>query len=480
MHPILVGRKPEQQILQMALESNESEMIAVIGRRRVGKTFLIQNYYKDDLVFQITGIYNATLKEQLTNFYTELLVIQEDELTMQKPTSWLEAFAQLIRYLKQKQQKAQGKMVIFLDELPWLATRRSGFLKALGFFWNSWAVRNNIVVVICGSAASWMIRHVIYHKGGLHNRVTQEINLAPFTLSETELFLKSRKVYLQRYQILQLYMVMGGIPHYLKKVMPGKSAIQNIEQICFSKNGLLRKEFNKLYASLFQQPEKYIAIIRALATKWKGLTRKEVLKISQLKDGGNVSKMLEELISSGFITKYYPFNKKKKQLLYRLTDEYSLFYLQFIENKLLNGHDIWQKLSQTSRFKSWCGFAFESLCWKHVSAIKKALGIQGIYTEVSSFVHRGNAEEQGTQIDLLIDRNDHVINICEAKFYNAPFKISKAYAQNLRSKMGIFSTITKTRKQIMFVLVTTFGLTPNIHSIGLVDNHFDMNIFFEE
>jgi len=448
-------------------------MLAVIGRRRVGKTFLIQSVYEKHICFEITGTQKASLKQQLQNFALQLTYFTNSAVAFVSPTSWAEAFHQLSSYIEAK--KFQQKKVIFIDELPWLATHKSGFLAALGYFWNTWASRKNVVVVICGTAASWMIEKVVHHKGGLHNRITKLISLEPFTLAETKDYLLSRKVNLNNYQIVQLYMAMGGVPHYLKEVKPGLSAAQNIDAICFKKNGLLRNEFLQLYPALFDNSENHMAIIRALASKWKGLTRKELVSISKLPDGGRVSKYLTELDYSGFISTYLPFGKSKKDSMYRLTDEYSLFYLKFIENSRITS---WLKLSQLPVWKNWSGYAFENVCLKHTKLIKQALGISGVYTENSSFSFKGNDIDQGFQIDLLIDRQDQSINLCEMKFYDSEFGIDKAYAKILRERVAQFKIQSKTKKQVFLTFVSTFGLKQNLHTIGLINHDITMDALF--
>lgn len=477
MNVQLVGRKKEQDVLKKALQTSEAEMIAIIGRRRVGKTFLIRTVYKKYLSFDITGIQNAPRKEQLQNFSYQLTDYMGSIVPIKTPKNWLEAFRLLILFLKQK--KTKKKKVVFLDELPWLATHKSGFLRALGYFWNSWAVQQNIVVVICGSAASWMIQKVINHKGGLHNRITKRIDLQPFTLLETKQYLQSRHIHFNHYQILQLYMAMGGIPHYLKEIEGSQSAIQNINSICFSTTGLLNNEFERLYPALFEHAEKYIMVIKALAKKRQGITRNELVTISEQTNGGHLSRILQELIQAGFIMEFFPFDKKKKDKLYRLTDEYSLFYLRFIAGQKPKQEDSWQQLSQTQTYKIWCGYAFENICLKHIPQIKKALGITGIYSSTSSFYKKGNQTEKGTQIDLLIDRNDQTINLIEIKFYGIPFTVTKAYAKNLQEKKFIFQATTKTRKQVFITLLTTFGVLPNQHSLGLINQALTIDDLFE-
>lgn len=473
----LIGRKKEQETLLTLLNSAEPEMVAIVGRRRVGKTFLIRTVYEKRIDFELTGLQNATQERQLQHFHTQLKIQFGRKAPKTIPTDWMDAFWQLISTLEKL--KKTEKAVVFLDELSWLATPKSGFLEALGFFWNTWASRRNIVVVICGSAASWMIQKVIYDKGGLHNRITKRIDLQPFTLHETELYLRSRNVSADRYQILQLYMAMGGIPHYLKEIAAGKSAIQNIDALCFSQGGLLNDEFSKLYPALFEYADNHIAIVRALAQKWKGMSRVEIVTATKLPDGGGLTNTIEELVSCGFVSAYYPFGKKKKDMLYRLTDEYSLFYLQFIENQRIQADSVWQHLSQTQTWKSWSGYAFESLCLKHLSQLKKALGISGIYAEASSYVHKGNSTEQGLQIDLVLDRKDHTINLFEMKFYTDKWRINKAEATELREKVGLFKLLSKTKKQVFLTLVTTFGIKTNEHSLGLIDNDMAMDVLFE-
>lgn len=473
----ITGRKKEIAILEKAYQSKRAELIAIIGRRRVGKTYLVKQIYNVHIDFELTGLQNTPRQEQLQNFSYQLAEFMGLKMPLKEPKNWLEAFRMLINYLKEK--KDNRKQVVFLDELPWLATPKSGFLRGLSYFWNSWAVNQNIVLVICGSAASWMIQKVVNHKGGLHNRITKRIQLYPFTLLETEQYLQSKNITLNRYQLVQIYMAMGGIPHYLEEIEGGMSAVQIINEICFSETGLLRDEFLKLYPALFDNSEKHIAIIRALAETRQGLNRTEIIKQTQLANGGSLTRVLDELLQSGFISTYYPFNKKKKDMLYRLTDEYSLFYLQFIERNLGDKKEVWQRLSQTQHYKSWSGYAYENICLKHIDQIKEALRIGGVYSTSSSFYKKGTSNEKGAQIDLLIDRNDQIINLFEIKFYKEEMLLSKTDAAQLRAKKTVFQRTTNTKKHLFLSLITTFGLTPNTHSIGLIDQVLTLDDLFK-
>lgn len=480
MNEKLIGRKEEKAILKEALNSKKAEMIAVIGRRRVGKTFLIKQTYRDDLTFHFTGIQNAPNIEQLQNFAFELSKINDGE-RIKTPSNWVEGFIELITLLEKRRKatpEKNTKQVVFIDELPWLSVRKSGFLRGLSFFWNSWAVDQNIVVVICGSAASWMIQKVVNHTGGLHNRITQYIHLKPFTLAETENFLNYKNIKLNRYHITQVYMAIGGIPHYLEKIKNGNSAAQIIDNLCFAQNGILRNEFNKLYPALFENSEKHVAIIRTLAKKHNGMSRDELIKKGKLSNGGTLTKVLQELEQSDFITSYHPFGKKKKTKLYRLTDEYSLFYLQFMENSIQEGKQTWQHISQTQAYKIWSGYAFESLCIKHLPQIKKALEIGGVYTVSSSFYKKGTDTSQGTQIDLVLDRKDDIINLFEMKFYNKTYSLSKDYATKLQTKINVFETTTKTKKLLHLVMITANGFKHNSHSLGLVEKTLSLEDLF--
>ncbi len=476
MEEILIGRKEEIEILEDALDSGRADMVAVIGRRRVGKTFLIKSIYKERIMYEVTGMQHADRLGQLQNFMNQIYKYSGGKFPPTQPKNWLDAFFLLSNYLDSVLDDKK-RSVIFFDELPWMATHKSGFLMGLSWFWNSWAVNKNLVVVICGSAASWMIQKVVNHRGGLYNRITKYVYLYPFTLAETEEYLKARNLHFNRYQIVQLYMALGGIPHYLEEIKGGKSAVQNINQICFAQSAPLREEFSRLYPALFANADQHIKIIRTLARKWQGMTRQEVSRLSKV-NGGSLSRVLSELIHSGFISSYRPFGKKKKNRLYRLTDEYSLFYLQFIEGKEYEGKNIWHHLSQTQTYKIWSGYAFENICLKHIPQIKKAMNIDGIFTLSSSFYQSGKNDEQGTQIDLLIDRNDGVINLFEIKFHNKIYTVSKADVENIHHKQLIFKTKTKTDKQIFFSYITTFGLNENTHSKELTGQDLTLDDLF--
>jgi uncharacterized protein len=470
----ITGRENEIEFFHSVMESNKSEFVAVYGRRRVGKTFLVRQFFEDKFTFHITGLANAGTGQQLSNF-SDCYKKTTGKTKFDKPANWKAAFQLLMAVIEKSKHK---RKVIFIDELPWFDTVNGGFIPALEHFWNHWAsARKDVVLIVCGSAASWMINKLINNKGGLHNRITYRLKIVPFTLYECEMFLKAKSSVLDRYQIIQLYMVLGGIPFYWEQVQKRLSAAQNIERICFSENGLLRTEFTNLFSSLFTNWDKHISIVQVLAKKAAGLTRDEIVRGAKIPNAGSTTRIMNELEESGFIKKYVPFGKKMRNSLYQLVDFYTLFYLRFLKDVQKDNKNNWLNSIDSPKHRAWSGYAFEQVCLCHAEQIKKALGIGGVKTYSSSW--RSTAKDGGAQIDLVIDRNDRVINLCEMKFSVNPFVIDKKYAMELRNKIGIFRKETGTRKALFLTMVTTFGLKQNDYSTGLIQNDVRMDALFK-
>ncbi len=468
----LIGRKDEITILERALSSDRPELIVVSGRRRVGKTFLIRAAYKDYIQFEFSGVHNVSFRDQLKNFHFELSRSGGSEVV---PSDWIEAFSQLRSYFDTFQ--SRRKKVLFIDEFPWLDSRKSNFLAAFENFWNSYvSKRNDLTVVVCGSAASYMVKKIINNRGGLYSRVTQIIKLIPFNLNEAEQFLKIKGVVLSRYDILLLYMVFGGIPYYLEYIRTGESVAQAVDRLCFEKDGFLRSEFKNIFASLFDHSDNHESIIRSLSKVRKGLTRNEIMVISKTPTGGRLTAALKELVESGFIENYRPY-KGTKDSLYRLTDEYSMFYLKYIERSSGQKGE-WLRMQGMQSFKIWAGYSFETICIKHITQIIKYLGISVIRLKTGSWIEKNRAE--GAQIDLLIDRDDRVINLCEIKFHSTKFTIDKKYAGELQKKMELFRTQTRTKSSLFQTFITTYGLTDNAYRTQLVQNELTMDDLFIE
>jgi uncharacterized protein len=459
---IIAGRKSEIEQLNNLLLRQESDLVSLIGRRRIGKTFLIKQVYKKQLVFYVTGVMGGTKKEQLAVFTTACNEAFGFSAIAQRPKTWIEAFYMLVQHLGKAKNK---KRVLFFDEISWLAGSNNEFIRAFDHFWNQYCTMLNVVVVICGSATSWMINNVYRNRGGLHNRVTSRIHLEPFTLAETKHYLQQRKIQLTTQELIQLYMAIGGVPFYLNEVQKGFTATQIINHLFFGKKAPLYEEFHNLYKALFKNHEDYIAIIRLLSTKQKGLTRQELITQSQFKTGGTLSKILYELEQCHFITTTTSFAKKTRDTLYRLSDEYSIFYLRFVEEHK-HESNYWLKNFATPSAIAWSGFAFENLCFRHINAVTVALGIGGIGTAIGSFVQQASEEKLGCQIDMLIDRADKAITIVEIKYSNAPYAISKADDEQIRNRVGILYDATNKRKAIFTAMITMYGIAQNMYQFS--------------
>jgi len=471
----IVGRVEEKEVLERLLLSKEPEFLAIYGRRRVGKTFLVKEFFETRCpLFELTGDRDATLAEQLQNFAFAYRTTFPGE-PPPKVSSWREAFHVLAATIDRVY--GNRRVVLFMDELPWLASHKSNFLNALDHLWNSWGNRRNLVLIVCGSAASWMIGRLLNSTGGLYNRVTGKIRLMPFSLAETEAYLRSRSVNLGRKDVLELYMCLGGIPHYLRDVRRGESVAQAVDRMCFSRDGLLRDELDRVFASLFHRHERHVAVIRALATKRRAVTRQELLDTMGEASGGGMTGILQELEQSAFISCEPYFGHATRDSLYRLVDEHSLFHLKWIEPMKGEGSGYWTRQRNSVSWRVWAGLAFESLCLKHVAQIKNALGIAGVSTVRSGWHVRTPTE--GAQIDLVIDRADNCINLCELKYVDREFTVTKGYAENLRRKFRLFRNSTRTRKTPFLTMVTTYGCTRNPYYEELIDAEVTMDALFQ-
>ncbi|MEI6900317.1 MAG: ATP-binding protein, partial [Bacteroidota bacterium] len=349
----IVGRQAELRVLDQALSSKTAEFIAVYGRRRIGKTFLIKEFFDNQICFELIGMHNATLAQQLANFSISLGKAMGMAIQPKQPASWQEAFLQLETFLESTAQKEKNeKKVIFMDELPWLNTVRSNFIQALDHFWNSYASgRKDLILVVCGSAASWMIQNIIKAKGGLHNRLTRQIRLMPFTIGETETFLRTRGVSLTRMQVAELYMVFGGVPFYLMQAEQGLSTSQIVDAVCFSEGGLLQSEFGNLFSSLFDESNRHRLIVETLAKKQSGISRNGLLTQTNLPSGGTASLIIDELVESGFIESRIQWGKNTNDRVYKLIDEYTLFYFSWIAGlgKKIPGQGYWLSRQNSPR-----------------------------------------------------------------------------------------------------------------------------------
>jgi len=472
----IIGRKEEIRRISEYVQSDKSEFLVIYGRRRVGKTFLIKQFFKDKFTFYFSGAEGSKKHEQLFNFSTALHKYSKKDYP--QVDTWQKAFVQLADYLDNV--KTKEKKIIFIDEMPWLDNQKSCFLSAFEYWWNTYASsKKEIFLVVCGSSTSWLVKNIFKNRGGLHNRVTRQIALQPFTLNETEQFLKAKKIKLTRLQIAECYMVMGGIPYYLEQLEKQYSLEQNIDNLFFKKDGVLRNEFSKIYNSLFKSPEKHKIVIEILSQKRKGLLREEIVKLSKIPDGGGLTTILEELEQCGFISINNNFSTPKTNKLYQLTDFYSMFYIHFIKDKYITDKSFWSNTINTPLRNTWTGFTFEILCQVHLEQICKKLGISGVITYSYSWKNQNETDNKdNVQIDLIIDRADNVINLCEMKFSRKEYTITKEYDKKLQNKVWTFVEESKTKKAIHLTIISTNGVKHNaywnnIQSEVELDNLFE-------
>ena len=458
----LIGREKEIQKLNECLLAKESQLVLVYGRRRVGKSFLINQFFDNRFDFKLVGDNSLSKSEQLFNFYDELRRQSKNKIEI--PKNWREAFFLLRDYLDSF--KGSQKHVVFFDEMPWLDNQKSGFLEAFEYFWNSFgASKNNLIFIVCGSATSWLVDNFDHNKGGLFNRQNCRIYLEPFTLYETEQFLlKKKNINWSRYDICECYMILGGIPYYLNLLSRNLSYSENIDNLFFKKRAELWDEFDHLYNTLFSNASNYIKVVEAVLSKRMGLTRKEIIEKTKLSDNSDISKILRNLVDSGFLRSYSFYGKKKQGTVYQGADYFTMFYYKFVREHYGHDEQFWTHSIESSSRKAWAGLSFEQVCKDHIRQIKNAIGIGAVASEDSEWFVQGNEVHDGAQIDMLIERRDRVINICEMKFCEQQFVIDKKYDMSLRNKIGTFRLVTGTKKALQLVMVTTYGVKQNMYS----------------
>jgi predicted AAA+ superfamily ATPase len=476
----LIGRNEEKSVLTDFFQSKRAEFLAIYGRRRIGKTFLIKQTFgeQDGFFFHVTGVQHGKISAHISLFTKEIGKLFYQGADIKEPANWVDTF-DLLSNAIEKNVPQDKKIVLFFDEFPWMATHKSGLLQALEHRWNhAWSNDQRIKLIICGSSASWIINKIINNKGGLHNRITRKIHLMPFNLKDTISLLANQNIHLNHKQLTELYMTTGGVPYYLLPVEKNQSAAQMIDKLAFQHNSLLFNEFDNLFSSLFEGSENYIELLRIIAKSHSGIGQEEIIAQStKLSRGGRTIERLRELEDTGFIISFMPHLHKKRGRYYRLIDEYTLFYLDWIEpvkntlqkRSLEAGY--WLAKYHSPIWYNWAGYAFESICYKHLSQIRKKLKISpSAIANGWRYTPTAKSKEKGTQIDLLFDRDDDSITICEIKYTTEPFAITKDYAENIKHKISIFREKTRTKKHIFFVMISAHGLKETIYSEELVQD----------
>lgn len=462
----IIGRKNEQRELKRLYESQMPEFVAVYGRRRVGKTFIIKEFFHNKFTFYTTGLARGDKNEQLGHFYDSL--IEHGLKATSAPSCWKDAFKLLRQLLEQKKAK---RKVIFLDEVPWMDTQKSDFVQAIDLFWNEWASsRKDIMLIVCGSAASWMVKNIIRDKGGLHNRLTCKLHILPFSLAETKSFVLSKGFRWNNLSIAECYMVMGGIPFYLQHLDKSLSLAQNIDRMFFDENALLKDEYDNLYSSLFKHSDDYVRIVECLYDKRSGLTRDDIVAKTKISNGGGLTRRLDELEQCGFIRKYNAIGIDCA--IYQLVDFYSIFHLQFIRKQKTHDASTWMHLQGSHAHSTWLGLSFERLCFAHAPQIRHALGISGIATK--TFALRADS----AQIDMLIERVDRTVTVCEMKWSEkTAYSIGKSEAAKIDNRLSV-ARKRYPRKNCTLCLITSCGLQQNDYTIQNVQQSVILDQLF--
>ncbi|MCL2164528.1 MAG: AAA family ATPase [Oscillospiraceae bacterium] len=454
----IIGRKQERRTLTKCENSERPEFVAVYGRRRVGKTFLVVQHFGNKFIFSATGVSDGSMKDQLRAFHAALKKYFQVELPA--PADWFQAFGLLEEQIEKD--ITTGRKVLFIDEAPWFDTPKSGFLPALEHFWNSFASRRkDILLIVCGSAASWIIKKLIDNYGGLHNRVTETIVVEPYLLFDCESFYHSRGIAMNRWQMAEAYMILGGVPFYMDAMDKMFGLNQNIDLLLFEKNAKLKNEFGRLYHSLFRHADNHICIAETLSKNSAGMTRQELSVASGISDGGGLTKVLDEMEACGLLGRSYDYIRKRNGDYYKLIDFFSLFYYKFIKTQKGQDPHFWTNFLSYPAHRIWCGYAFERLCLAHISLIKQKLGISGVITDTYTF--RSSRQKGGAQIDLVIDRRDDTINLCECKYTGGPYTLTDADAVDLKRKKAVFLEETGTKKSIHQTMITANGLVQNAY-----------------
>ena len=456
----IIGRKKELQLINEYYNSGRAEFVAIYGRRRIGKTFLVRQRFAREFAFDMTGVMEGSRAEQMASFHTAM---KAQGYTGPKNKTWIDAFFALRQLLETKIESGK-RCVIFIDELPCLDTPKSGFVNALGHFWNNWANwQNEIMLIVCGSATSWMVRNIIDNHGGLHDRITHEMHLHPFTLAETEEFFSENGYNWSRLSVLQAYMVVGGVPYYMSMFNRGESPAMGLDRLFFSPSGELRTEYNRLFSSLFRNPKPYIEIVNVLARNARGMTRAEISNTLEMSNNGNLGNMLSDLVHCDFVSKTMVRHKtvNENSAIYQLVDFYTVFYNTFNPKSITNAN-FWTQSLGTSEVNVWYGLAYERVCKAHMAQIKRAIGISGIRTEHYSW--RSRQSKPAAQVDIIIDRADGIINLCEVKYSGERYRLDQEEFLNIQHRMNVFRAETETRSSIMPLLITTFGTSQGSYS----------------
>ncbi len=472
----IISRKEEKKDLEYCERSKKSELICVYGRRRVGKTFLVEQTFRD-FAFRAVGLEKGTTKQQLKSFGQRLIEYGDD--IKQTPENWFEAFSRLDKILSGEsiRRSLNGKKIVFLDEFPWFATKKSDFLVAFEDYWNRRGTQDgDLLFIICGSATSWIIKNVIKNTGNMFQRVTKKICVEPFTLAETELFFKDREFDWSREQIAECQMIFGGLPFFFDLMNTSQSLVKNINRLLFDKDALFGDETKKLLDATLSESPIYEKILSKLAFARYGIKKSE-LQVEIAAPNGTYGRAVQDLVDCGYVIEYKKKYEEYNPLYIQLVDPFLLFHYHYLskEKRIDSYEDL---IGNIGRYDNWRGTAFEILCLNNTASIKSALGIRGVKTECYPWYNSTDKKNERVQIDMVIERADKITNLCEIKYTNKPFVIDASYEQELIKKRDIFKEKTGTSQALKVIIISAAGVsgtryTSYISDIITLDDIFE-------
>lgn len=452
----MVGRVQERRCLDRCDGSDKSELVCVYGRRRVGKTFLVEQTLGPFFAFHVVGSKDAATSSQLREFGLELT--DRGDPNPNPPADWREAFNRLYKVITAPDapRSPHGKAVVFIDEFPWFAKQRSDFLSAFSTFWNRRSTTGQkLLVVICGSATSWVIEHVLESAGDMAARVTESIFLKPFALAETKEYFDSRGFGWDERSLIETQMVFGGLPYFFSLMSPHQSLAQSIDRLCLRPRAQLRDETMILLESTMRRSRLYVELFALLAQHRYGVPKAEAMRLL----GHSTNQFIKataEAVKCGYVHEYKNLSKPQNPKYLMLVDPFILFHYRLIEPAHGDSPRSWADfVADQERYTAWRGNAFEIVCLQHVRQLKSALGIGGVLTKEYPWASARKAG--GAQVDLVIERADRIVNLCEMKFTDAPYELTSAVEQELVRKREVFREETGTRLALKTVLVSAQG-----------------------
>jgi AAA+ ATPase superfamily predicted ATPase len=404
-----IGRKVEIAQLTALIDLPRPSIAVIYGRRRVGKSELIRHVTQGKNVLSFEGLEGQPKHKQIKNFLFQLSA--QSNIREKNISDWPDALI-LLRTLTQ-----DGQWIIILDEFQWMANYQNELVSVIKMIWEKYLSQNpDLTLILCGSIASFMKSKVL-KSSALYGRTDYELNLHELNLSEISEFFPGKG----SDEVIDTAMLVGGIPKYLELISEYPSLYDALEPLAFSQDGFFKTEYDRLFASHFGKKPIFMKIIQTLATNPYGLTTGKLAKEMQVASGGTLCHQLDDLESAGFLHSIIPFDKPEGSKLrkYILMDAYVRFYHSIIRGSMKETtppNTQFHAIMSSPRYAAWAGMAFEFLCMRHHKEISRILGFHGIPYTAGPFFQRKTLDTPGVQIDLLFERSDKILVLCEMKY----------------------------------------------------------------